>query len=257
MEWLPELTPWLGITVVLSVGIFVQSAAGFAAGLLSIPSLLYLGHSIPEASTALLVATIPQNIFGVYSLRRAINPRRLVLPGATRLAFFPLGLMALAFIEQTFPIIRIRQFVGGVVLTVTLLTVFYRPTPRERLSAVWAWLAFPLSGFLQGLVGMGGPPMVFWVSAHNWSTQQIRGFLFSMYLISLGPAIVMLFWFFGDRVVEPAIAAFLSIPILLLATWIGLRFGNWLGRDRLRRVTLALLMVMGVIGLASPWLQGG
>lgn len=257
MDWLPELTPWLGITVVLSVGIFVQSAAGFAAGLLSIPSLLYLGHSIPEASTALLVATIPQNIFGVYSLRHAVNPRRLVLPGAARLAFFPLGLFVLMYIEQTYPIVRIRQFVGGVVLTVTLLTIFHRPVPRERLAAFWGWLAFPLSGFLQGLVGMGGPPMVFWVSAHNWSTQQIRGFLFSMYLISLGPAIGMLFLFFGQRVVEPAIAAFLSIPILLLATWIGLKFGDWLGRERLRRITLGLLTAMGIIGIASPWFQGG
>jgi hypothetical protein len=257
MDWLPELTPWLVITLVLSIGIFVQSAAGFAAGLLSIPSLLYLGHSIPEASTALLVATIPQNIFGVYSLRRSIDARRLLLPGGARLAFFPLGILVLIFIEQTFPIIRIRQFVGGVVLTVTLMTIFCRPAPRERLAAFWAWLAFPLSGFLQGLVGMGGPPMVFWVSAHNWSSKQIRGFLFSMYLISLGPAIVMLFLFFGQRVVEPAIAALLSIPILLIATWVGLKFGDWLGRERLRRITLALLLAMGVIGLASPWLQRG
>lgn len=257
MDWLPELVPWMVITAVLSVGIFVQSAAGFAAGLLSVPSLLYLGHSIPEASTALLVATIPQNLYGVYSLRESIEPRRLIWPGGARLLFFPVGISALIYIETNFPIIRIRQFVGAMVLMVTLMTIFFRPHPRERIATFWAWLAFPLSGFLQGLVGMGGPPMVFWVSAHNWSTRQIRGFLFAMYLISLGPALVMLFAFFGRRVVEPAVAASLSIPILLLATSLGLKFGNWLGRDRLRRVTLGLLLAMGIIGLASPWIQGG
>jgi uncharacterized membrane protein YfcA len=78
-----------------------------------------------------------------------------------------------------------------------------------------------------------------------------------MYLISLPPGIAISFAFFGQRLVQPALAALASIPFLLLATWIGLRFGNWLGRRRLRRVTLALLLVMGIVGLAAPWISSG
>ncbi|WP_235908642.1 sulfite exporter TauE/SafE family protein [Roseiconus nitratireducens] len=249
------MADWLSIGLVLSLGIFVQSAAGFAAGLLTVPALLWMGYTIPEASAALLVATVPQNVFGVYSLRDSIDFRSLLWPGIGRLAFFPVGVLVLMAIEQAFPIVRIRQFVGVVVLGVTLATILYNPTPRTRLSPVWAWLAFPTSGFLQGLVGMGGPAMVFWVTAHDWSARRIRGFLFAMYLISLVPALVMLYLFFGQRVVAPAVLAAISIPMLLLATWLGLTFGNWLGRRRLRRITLGLLLLMGVVGLASPWMQ--
>lgn len=253
---MPELIPWLGIAAVLSIGIFVQAAAGFAAGMLIVPTLLWLGYGIPEASIALLVATVPQNIFGVYSLRDSIEPRKMLWPGIARLLFFPLGIIVLISMEDSFPVVQIRQFVGGVVLAVTLATMTFHPHPQKRLSPIWAWIAFPLSGFFQGLVGMGGPAMVFWVSAHDWTTRQIRGFLFAMYLISLAPAIAMLFAFFGSRrMLDPAIEACASIPILLLATWFGLKFGNWLGRRRLRRVTLGLLLLVGIVGLAAPWIR--
>jgi uncharacterized membrane protein YfcA len=250
-----EIGSGLAFAGVLSVGIFVQSAAGFAAGMLIVPTLLWMGFSIPEASTALLVATVPQNVFGVYSLRRSIDSRKLLWPGFARLAFFPVGIVALIEMEQAFPVVRIRQVVGAVVLAATLATVLYRPHPRERIAAFWAWLAFPISGFLQGLVGMGGPAMVFWVAAHDWSARQMRGFLFAMYLISVGPALLMLYWYFEQRVVTPAFQAALSIPMLLLATWLGLKFGNWLGRERLRSITLVLLFLMGLSGLAAPLIQ--
>ncbi|MEM6472222.1 MAG: TSUP family transporter [Planctomycetota bacterium] len=246
---------WFSIAAALCVGIFVQSAAGFAAGLLIVPSLLFLGFSVPEASIALLVATIPQNVFGVYSLRDAIKPRSLVWPGLGRLTFFPIGVMALDWVEQSFPIERIRQFVGGVVLIVTLATILFRVQPRKQIPVFWAWVAFPISGFLQGLVGMGGPAMVFWVSAHDWSTRQIRGFLFGMYLISVGPAIAILLFYFGPRLFTSATVAVVSLPLLLGVTYVGLGVGNWLGRDRLRRVTLGLLLIMGLVGLASPWIR--
>ena len=197
----------------------------------------------------------PQNVFGVYSLRDSISPNRLVGPGVGRLMFFPVGVVALIAVENAFPVVRIRQMVGGVVLLATIATIVYRPIPRERIHPIWAFIAFPLSGFLQGLVGMGGPAMVFWVSAHDWSSRQIRGFLFGMYLISLGPGIGMLFAFFGERLLAPAATALLSLPVLLLATWIGLKFGNWLGRKRLRRITLGLLLMMGIVGLAAPWIR--
>ena len=75
-------------------------------------------------------------------------------------------------------------------VVLTIATMAIRPRPRQNLHPIWAWIAFPLSGFLQGLVGMGGPAMVFWVQAHDWGTRKSRAFLFSMYLISIVPALL-------------------------------------------------------------------
>lgn len=244
---------YLPLACILFVGIFVQSSAGFAAGLIIVPSLLWFGFSIPEAQASLLIATVPQNIGGVWQLRRSISVRRIAWPGVARLACLPIGCFFLVTL-QTFPIDRIKQVVGAVVLLATLAIMLFKPTPQKALHRVWGWIAFPISGFLQGLVGMGGPAMVFWVQAHDWTQREMRGFLFAMYLMSLMPAMVVLYSFFGDVIVQPAIVASMMLPLLLLATYLGLKFGDWLGRQRLRKITLGLLLIIGLTGIASPYL---
>lgn len=250
----PDPTDWLILAAFLSFGIFVQSAAGFAAGLLIVPALLWAGFSIPEAQVSLLVATIPQNIWGVYQFRDQIGAKQIAFPAMLRLLFLPIGMSILVSLESL-PTTAIRQVVGGVMLCITLMLIAFRPAPRERLHPAWGLLAFPASGFLQGLVGMGGPAMVLWVQAHHWDTKRSRGFLFSMYLVSLAPAIGSLWYFFGDRVLGPGVTAACLIPLLLLVTSLGLKAGTWLGRERLRRVTLGLLILMGISGLLAPLLR--
>ena len=149
----------------------------------------------------------------------------------------------------------VRQLVGVIVLLVTLAIIFIRPKPRKHLHPVWAVVAFPLSGFFQGLVGMGGPPMVFWVQAHDWSTEKTRSFLFMMYLVSIFPALAFLYLAFGDVVIQPGLLALAMIPVLWVVTYFGLKFGSMLGRQRLRRITLGLLLLMGVAGVVGPMLH--
>ncbi|MDG2222713.1 MAG: TSUP family transporter [Rubripirellula sp.] len=251
MEYLESLLP---LMLILCAGIFVQAATGFAGGLMIVPSMLYCGYSIPEAQCSLLVATIPQNAWGLWSLRDSITVRQVAWPGLGRLVLFPVGVLALQQMEALHPA-TIRQIVGGVVLLVTLAIISFRPRPQEKLHPLWAWIAFPASGFFQGLVGMGGPAMVFWVQAHDWGTKQTRAFMFAMYFISIAPGIAILYWFFGDRIIAPGLLAAVLIPLLLAVTVVGLRVGTRLGRTRLRRVSLGLLLLIGVAGLAAPWLR--
>lgn len=250
---MPDFATLLLLAAMLSLGIFVQSAAGFAAGLLIVPALLWSGFPIPEAQISLIVATIPQNLWGVWKFRDTVEPGQLLWPAVLRLLWLPIGVTVLVSLESL-PTVRIRQVVGGVLLVVTLAVILWRPRPRARLHPAWAVVAFSVSGFLQGLVGMGGPAMVLWIQAHDWSTRRMRAFLFTMYLISLIPAIAVLSWFFGERVILPALSTALLIPWLLLVTTLGLAAGTWLGPRRLRRVTLALLLLMGIAGLGAPWI---
>ncbi len=251
MEFFYSVLP---LAVILCVGIFIQSAAGFAAGLIIVPALLWFDYTIPAAQCSLLVATIPQNAWGVWSLRSTIQFREIAWPGFGRLAFLPAGVWLLQAMESL-PLDTIRQIVGAVVLAVTVAIMAFRPRPRERIHPIWALIAFPISGFLQGLVGMGGPAMVFWVQAHDWGTRRTRAFLFSMYLISIVPALAILYMFFGDRILPAGLIAGAMMPLLLVVTYFGLRFGTRLGRDRLRRISLALLLLMGLAGLFAPLLS--
>lgn len=246
-----QLATFATLAIVLSLGTFIQSASGFAAGLLIMSILVWAGYPIPEAQIALLIATIPQNIWGVWSFRDAIETKRLFWPAVGRLGFLPVGIATLWWMD-TLPPERIKQVVGGLMLAITLTIVFFQVSPRERLHPAWGFIAFPASGFLQGLVGMGGPAMVLWVQAHDWDTRRSRGFLFAMYLISLFPAMAMITYTFGRRVGPAAVMALLLMPLLLAVTNYGLRAGTWLGRKRLRRLTIALLIFVATMSLLAP-----
>ncbi|MGV3485246.1 MAG: sulfite exporter TauE/SafE family protein [Planctomycetaceae bacterium] len=247
-----DLLSLVPLAVVLCVGIFAQAASGFAAGLLIVTTLVWFGYPIPEAQASLIVATIPQNLWGAWKFRDAISVRQVAWPALGRLLALPVGIAALDAMELL-SIQTMKQIVAGIMLAITLAICLLNPRPRHRLHWAWGWLAFPVSGFLQGLVGMGGPAMVLWVQAHDWDTRQIRGFLFMMYLISMLPALAMLYVTFGERIIEPSILAAVLTPLLLVATGLGLRAGTWLGRERLRRVTLAILILVGLVGLAAPF----
>ena len=243
----------LPLVCILCLGVFVQSAAGFAAGLTIVPALLWFGYTIPAAQCALLIASIPQNIWGVWSFRESIRVQDVTWPALGRLIFFPVGILVVYQME-TLDTQTVRQMVGGLLVVLTLLIAWFRPLPRKELSPFWAWIAFPLSGFMQGLVGMGGPAMVFWVQAHDWGTRRSRGFLFAMYLTSLIPALSILGFVFGASVFRAGMISGLTIPLLLFITQLGLRAGTKLGRKRLKRLTLSLLFLMGLAGLLTPWL---
>lgn len=245
MEFVQDVLP---LACIVCIGIFIQSAAGFAAGLLIVPAMLYCGYTVPEAQSSLLVATIPQNLWGVWSFREHLEPRTLVGPGIGRLALLPIGVATLYQLESL-SILTVRQIVGAIVLVVTLAIIWFHPQPRERLHPAWSWLAFPLSGFLQGLVGMGGPAMVFWVQAHDWDTRKMRAFLFAMYTISLVPAMIILYSVFGNRVIRPGLITLALMPLLLAMTCWGLKVGTEMGARRLRRITIMLLIGISAAGI--------
>ena len=76
-----------------------------------------------------------------------------------------------------------------------------------------------------------------------------------MYLSSLLPALTILGLVFGASVFKAGIISALTIPLLLYITQLGLRAGTRLGRERLKRITLVLLFLMGLSGLLTPWIQ--
>ena len=237
--------------LIMCLGIFTQAATGFAAGLVIMPLMLWAGHGIPEAQAAVLTATIPQNLLGVYRFRKTQTWRQLVLPATLRLVWMPVGVATLYALDSS-PVFLLRQVVGAVVVGCVLMLLVLRPQPKEQIHIGWAWLAFSCSGFFAGCTGTGGPFMVLWVQAHNWSTERSRAFLFTMYLLSIPVILALLYIAFGDRITRSVTSALLLIPLLLAVSWVGLKLGSWLGRERLRKITLAILLVIGGVSLFAP-----
>lgn len=237
----------------LVLGAFVQGAVGFAYGMIVIPVLLWAGLSLPQSVALVSTTVIVQTAAGVWRFRQHVVARDLVGVAVGRYAGLPIGLLVMAALDG---VNRgaMKQAVGALLLTIVTLIVVFKPAPRERVAARWSLPVGLSSGALSGAIGMGGPPVVLWMIAHDWSTQRGRAFLWSLFLMLLPVQLGLMVWGFGRPVLWAMVAGLAMTPLVLLSSYVGGTVGSRWSRPVARRVVLGLLVVLAVTSLVAPLL---
>lgn len=93
---------------------------------------------------------------------------------------------------------------------------------------------------------MGGPPLVLWVMAHDWTAERTRAFLFASFMSLVPVQLALLYWTFGKDVVYGiAVGAALS-PVVFLGSLFGLRVGALIPKPLLRRLAFFLLVAIAL-----------
>jgi uncharacterized membrane protein YfcA len=147
----------------------------------------------------------------------------------------------------------VKQIIGGLILAVVLLQLLWRPKQGE-VKKIWGILAMATSGVLMGFSGMSGPPLVLWAMTQSWQAIEIRAFLLSTFLLGIPFGLALLYLTYSSRLHESFIQALLAIPVVLLATQLGVSIGNRLNRWVLNRITYAILFLTAFSAIVSPLL---
>ena len=245
-----------GIAVVcltVFAGSVVQGTVGFASGMFVTPILVATGWALPTAIGVNLVSNVVQSLWGAYRLRHAIDWANWLRPYAVRLAWLPVGAGVLLAAEVFQPAV-IRQLVGSVILLVTGAFWLWRVRPRETLHVGWEYLAMSLSGFLAGLCGIGGPPMVLWIVSQTWPADRARVFLFLAFSLSLVPQTIILVLLFDEQATLGLVLGCCALPAAVAGTMLGLRVGSRLPPEPLRRLMFLVLVIVAVGVIVMPWL---
>lgn len=252
--WANLLTEQVGQSIfILALSALLQSTAGFGAALFGLPLLLWAGNSLVESQLLILAAMLPQNIFAYWRLRHHVNLRELALPAAIRIVTLPLGVAALSQL-MTYSTQTIGQVVGIVILVAIGMQSLAGMDWKNAKHWSWLLVTFGGSGFLQGLMGTGGPPMVLWVHGQRYGIDRARAFLFAVYVIGFVPQALLLRWTFGELFWRPIAVAIVALPFVLAASELGLQLGRFLGDGRMRRLTYLVLFALGLIAIMRPWL---
>lgn len=238
--------------LILIAGSMLQGAVGFGFGMFAIPLIMLLGAESYQAIAILSICGSVQTISGVISLRKHIHWRQVGWVAAIACAVLPLGVLTQEAIVSVGGD-HIRQVLGVVILSALIIQQLWHIEPRERVHPAWGVLAAGLCGFLAGLAGMGGPPLVMWVMAHQWSNPRIRATLWSVFLGLTPFQLFFLFRQFGGESILPAMqSGLLLAPITLLGVYPGIWLGNRIPRDALRRLVFGLLAIISVYLIVSP-----
>lgn len=241
----------VALVVVIVLGGVIQSAVGFAYALFATPLLLYLGFSLPHTIAIVGVSSFVQAVLGTIHLRADVPWRLSLAATGVRAAAVVLGWLILRRLAEL-PLADIKWVVGSILCILVGVQALSRVRPGTRVHWAWGALAFSASGLLAGVCGMGGPPLVLWALAHDWSAAKTRSFLFAVFALTTPVPIVLLCVAFGLGILRSVLLGIALTPAVFLGAALGLPLGNRIHKPVLRTVAYLILLALG----ASAIIQG-
>lgn len=204
----------IGALAALLAG-FTKGVAGFGFGLVLTPLLLLVGGAEQAVFTSVAIG-VPLSLAVVWQARREL-PRRELLPLLLPAVLAtPLGILLLG----SLPASTARTAAALLALGGALLMLRGRgAAPGARGLGVLA-AAGAVGGFVNGLAGMGGPPVALLIAARGSRLQEGRGLLAAFNLASYIIAAAGLL--IGGAVGTAALReTALLLPFAALGTWLG------------------------------------
>lgn len=227
----------------LAFGSLVQSVIGFGMGVVAIPLLVWGGFSLPEAIGMVLPNVLLQTSMNCWQNRRELPWSDVGLMFVLRVASLPIGIFALRFVSDEGEDLT-RRILGIGVVTMLVMQRIAARSPVKLTGRAGTLIAGCTSGFFAGLIGMGGPPLVFWVLGRHWMPDRQRSFLWLNFLLIVPLQIVMMWATFGSELATAMLIGITLAPLVLLIAWWGARFGNSLSKERLRTMMQVFLLVI-------------
>ena len=250
----PSVALILEVAVVLTICATIQSTVGFAFGLFAIPPLVWLKLELPAAITLVLTASFIQTCWATCTLRTDIRWRPALMAMTVRGLTLPIGvglLQLIAVLDRS----QVGLILGAVLLVIVAILWLWQVEPADRLHPGWGWLAFSVSGLMLGSLGMGAPPMVVWVMAHNWTSRQMRAFLLLNMLVCAPIQLLLMSLTFSGMISKPLLLGLALSPAVLVGTKVGLGIGQRLSRRSLQALAYGLLVVIAIGSMVGPLIR--
>jgi uncharacterized membrane protein YfcA len=215
---------------------------GFGAGLFSVGLLALVLPGLEDVIVMLLLVSLPVELWVVASRWEKIQWRKILLISAGILVGVPIGTFLLSWESPGL----VLAMLVALLMTVGLA---FLVNPR-RVSVSWPrWSAPPvgmLSGLLFGLLGAGGPPLVFYYQLQGFDKTTFRDHLIAVFfLVSL---LRTSSYSISGLVTAPRLLSALAVfPAVLLGAWLGNRIHLRLSESVFRRLLGIVLLFLGVV----------
>jgi uncharacterized membrane protein YfcA len=237
----------LAAMVIVGVSGVIFGMTGFGFALVSVPPLLLIYS--PETVVALTIgASMLTSVIVVLGARRELDGRLVLsmLPGAC------VGLLLGVWVLKVVDPALLKITAGTLVAAYSILLLRgYQPSGMR--GGWWASTAGTASGALATSTGLSGPPVVILFTARQLAKDAFRVTI-AAYFVAInliGGGILLAGGAVGHR--ELTISAALT-PAALVGTVIGNRIVRRLTAAGFRSLTLALLLLTGLMGIGTALL---
>jgi len=232
------------------LGSYIQTVTGFAFGLIVIGLSSVLGLAdlafVAFITSALSLANTGIALRG--HTRHVYRPAVLAML-ATAIPFTALGLWLLDRFSRDG--LNTLQLLLGITLVVSCLMMMLKPKPRAKVNG---WFAFATAGAISGLLGglfaTYGPPVAYLMYRQPLALLNIRLTLLMTFAVTSIIRITLALPYLNN-LQEVSLMVALGLPVVVIATLIGRRFGPPLSELWMRRLAFTLLLGSGVSLMVS------
>lgn len=246
---LAENTPmgieiWLISLGVVAIAGFTRGFSGFGSGLILAPALSLLFNPQLAVATILLIDMTA----GAGIVPGAVQKTkwRQILPLAlSAMVMVPVGAHFLALLDPT----PLRRIIGGLILGFVLLLLSGKSRYTHPHLALTSGVG-ALSGFLTGLAGIGGPPIVLYqMSSSNLAAANRANFIVFFALIQL----IALGSYWASGLISVAVGGLFIrfLPAFFLGQLLGQMCFKRVDETLFRRFVIGLLLTVAVLALVA------
>jgi uncharacterized membrane protein YfcA len=239
-----------GGVVVLGAS-FLGGVTGFGFSLVCAPLLLLAGFGLGDVVVVNLVIGLVTRLSTIMRLRRWVNRRRSAYLVLGCLPGLLLGFLTRDAIGGD----GLKATAGGVAVAVACFLLLRPPAPRPAGAGPVPWLATGVAGLLGGFLGittsLNGPPPVILLARQDAEPREFVADLAVYFIFCNGLALVLIALGGGIPVDRIGLLLACWTPGALLGNAVGLACGARLPVALFRRLTLGLVMVTGLITVAT------
>ena len=231
-------------SLIFCISAMLQGFTGFGFSILSLP-LITLLISPKIAVPILVLYSIIINIVVFFSARKAFELKKIWILMIFGIIGVPIGTHFLITLNDNL----IKLFFGIFITVFGLLLLFgfRRKIKHEKISMIP--IGF-ISGILSGSVSIGGPPLILFLSNQGVNKQVFRANL-AVYFFILNIFTIPVYIYNGlisEQVLNYSLKFF---PALLIGVIIGNIFSKKIREEHFRKITLFLLILMGILAVVS------
>lgn len=233
-----ELVLAIAITV---VGGVVSGLAGFGFPLVCVPPLLLI-YDPPTVVTASILLSIVTGVVVLVGALAQVQWRMIagLLPWAT------IGLIIGVTLLKSVPdaLVALVASLAVMLFTLAMMTGWKLPGADSPVATA---AAGGLSGILNALTGIAGPPVAMLFDARHLGVDAFRTSIvgYFMFIDTVALAILLQQDVIGGPELRTVV---LLIPSAIAGTVVGRRVAARVSRERFRQVTMTLLLATGVVG---------
>ncbi|WP_258806938.1 sulfite exporter TauE/SafE family protein [Pseudidiomarina sp. CB1] len=228
------------IALIMFAGAFLQGITGFGSGLVAVP-LLSLLLPLTMLTPMLSLINVALAVYLAWLLRHYLALRRWGPLFVAGIFGTLLGNYALAYV----PLATLQLGMAIFVISAGLLFWFgiqlRLPARLPQQTGIGL-----LSGFANGALTLGGPPVVLFLTANRLARSEFRATL-AVFFLALGMTNVVSFGLQGRYATIDPLALLVLIVGALLGAYGGHRLSGKLSEQGFRRLTLLLVIGAGIM----------